>query len=94
LFQRALCRLVYTYSLCRRVIDFIADADIEIFSADRGYKLNYKLADDASLNIKKYGKYLFEHIVIFAPSVEELGGSLSVEALTEFVDEGGKCLFF
>jgi Oligosaccharyltransferase 48 kDa subunit beta len=67
-------------------------ADNVIFSADRGYKLNYKLADDASLNIKKYGKYLFEHIVIFAPSVEELGGSLSVEALTEFVDEGGKCL--
>jgi Oligosaccharyltransferase 48 kDa subunit beta len=55
--------------------------------------LNYKLADDASLNIKKYGKYLFEHIVIFAPSVEELGGSLSVEALTEFVDEGGKYSF-
>ncbi|XP_065342276.1 dolichyl-diphosphooligosaccharide--protein glycosyltransferase 48 kDa subunit [Cloeon dipterum] len=60
--------------------------------SDRGYKLNFKLADDANLNIKKYGEYLYEHIVIFAPSVEEFGGTLSVEALTEFVDDGGNLL--
>ncbi|XP_059470212.1 dolichyl-diphosphooligosaccharide--protein glycosyltransferase 48 kDa subunit [Neocloeon triangulifer] len=60
--------------------------------ADRGYKLVYKLADDASINIKKYGEYLYEHIIIFAPSVEEFGGNLSVEALTEYIDDGGNLL--
>jgi oligosaccharyltransferase complex subunit beta len=33
---------------------------------------------------------LYEHLIIFAPSVEEFGGSLSVETITEFIDGGGK----
>nr|CAG4645505.1 EOG090X05EE [Lynceus sp. MCZ IZ 141354] len=60
--------------------------------ADRGFLLTYKLADDANLVLQKYGEYLYENLVIFAPSVEEFGGSLSVEAITKFVDEGGNLL--
>ena len=59
---------------------------------DSGFDLTYKVADDSSLHIKKYGQYLYEHIIVFSPSVEEFGGDLSAEALTEFIDEGGNVL--
>ncbi|XP_059612436.1 dolichyl-diphosphooligosaccharide--protein glycosyltransferase 48 kDa subunit [Phlebotomus argentipes] len=59
---------------------------------DRGYKLTYKLADDANLVIAKYGEYLYKHIIIFAPSVEEFGGDLSVAKISDFIDDGGNVL--
>lgn len=54
--------------------------------------MTYKLADDANLQLSKYGEYLYEHLIIFAPTVEEFGGALSVEAITEFIDGGGNVL--
>jgi len=57
-----------------------------------GYELTFKVADDAALTLKKYGEYLYDHLVIFAPTVEEFGGSISPEAITEFIDEGGNVL--
>ncbi|KAJ1527065.1 hypothetical protein ONE63_008606 [Megalurothrips usitatus] len=59
---------------------------------ERGHVLTFKSADDASLSLTKYGEYLYEHLIIFAPSVDELGGSLSVEGISEFVDGGGNLL--
>ncbi|XP_076236975.1 dolichyl-diphosphooligosaccharide--protein glycosyltransferase non-catalytic subunit Ost48 [Calliopsis andreniformis] len=59
---------------------------------DSGYTLTYKLADDANLQLSKYGEYLYEHLIIFAPSVEEFGGALSIEAITDFIDGGGNVL--
>jgi oligosaccharyltransferase complex subunit beta len=35
---------------------------------------------------------LYQNLIIFAPSVEEFGGSLSVEAIAQFIDEGGNVL--
>jgi oligosaccharyltransferase complex subunit beta len=52
----------------------------------------FRLTDDSSIVLKKYGEYLFGHIVLFAPSVEEFGGSLSVEGITEFIDHDGNLL--
>jgi len=59
---------------------------------DAGYDLTYKVADDATLNIKKYGEFLYDHLVIFSPTVEEFGGSLNAETLTDFIDNGGNIL--
>lgn len=59
---------------------------------DSGYTLTFKLADDATLQLSKYGEYLYEHLIIFAPSVEEFGGALSVETITDFIDGGGNVL--
>lgn len=59
---------------------------------ERGYSLVFKSADDAGLILSKYGEFLYDNLIIFAPSVEEFGGSLSVEAVTEFVDGGGNVL--
>lgn len=60
---------------------------------ERGYVLTFKSADDASLSLTKYGEYLYEHLILFAPSVDEFGGSLSVDAITEFIDGGGEYCF-
>jgi len=59
---------------------------------DAGFDLTFKVADDATLNIKKYGAFLYDHLVIFAPTVEEFGGNLNVETLTDFIDGGGNIL--
>lgn len=59
---------------------------------DNGYILTFKLADDANLQLSKYGEYLYQHLIIFAPSVEEFGGALSVETITDFIDGGGNVL--
>ncbi|XP_053674387.1 dolichyl-diphosphooligosaccharide--protein glycosyltransferase 48 kDa subunit [Anopheles nili] len=59
---------------------------------ERGYKLTFKLADDANLVLSKYGEFLYQHLILFSPSVEEFGGLINVEAITEFIDNGGNVL--
>ena len=44
-----------------------------------GFVLTFKVADDASITLKKYGSYLYDHLILFSPTVEEFGGSLSAE---------------
>lgn len=55
----------------------------------RGYQLTFKLADDPNLALSKFGEYLYDHLIIFAPSVEEFGGTVDVPAITDFIDNGG-----
>lgn len=62
------------------------------FDTERGFKLTFKLADDANLVISKYGEYLYKNLIIFAPSVEEFGGDLNVDKVAEFIDNGGNVL--
>ena len=47
--------------------------------ANDGFLLTFKVADDAGIVLKKYGTYLYDHMIIFSPSVEEFGGAMSVE---------------
>lgn len=65
---------------------------LQTFILERGFKITYKLADDASLILSKYGEYIYQNLIVFAPSVEEFGGSISVEAIGQFVDDGGNVL--
>lgn len=62
------------------------------FLSDRDFKLTFKLADDAGLVLSKYGEYLYQHLIIFAASTEEFGGSISVEVIAQFIDDGGNVL--
>lgn len=54
--------------------------------------MTFKTADDPGLSLVKYGEYQYEHLIIFSPSVEEFGGSISVAAIAEFIDNGGNVL--
>ncbi len=55
----------------------------------RGYQLTFKMADDSNLALSKYGEYLYSNLIVFAPSVEEFGGSIDLNAITDFIDNGG-----
>lgn len=39
-------------------------------SSDRGFDITFKTADDPSLSLIKYGQFLYDHLIIFSPSVE------------------------
>ena len=55
----------------------------------RGYTLSFKLADDPGLALSKHGEYLYENLIVFAPSVEEFGGTIDIASITDFIDNGG-----
>ncbi|KAG0482088.1 hypothetical protein HPP92_010172 [Vanilla planifolia] len=54
----------------------------------RGYELEFRLADDSKLSLQRYGHYLYDGLVLFAPSVQRFGGSLDQAAVLDFVDAG------
>ncbi|XP_020098756.1 dolichyl-diphosphooligosaccharide--protein glycosyltransferase 48 kDa subunit [Ananas comosus] len=54
----------------------------------RGFDLDFKLADDPKLSLQRYGQYLYDALILFAPSTQRLGGSLDQNAVLEFVDSG------
>jgi len=58
----------------------------------QGFSLDFKVADDPTIAIKKYGQYLYDHLLIFAPTVEEFGGTLNSETIIEFIDDGGNVM--
>ncbi|MGL7671723.1 hypothetical protein, partial [Salmonella sp. NW850] len=55
---------------------------------DRGFDLDFKLAHDPKLALQRYGQYLYDGLILFAPSVDNLGGSLDLSAILDFVDSG------
>lgn len=49
------------------------------YIAERGHEVTVKAADDPSLQLSRFGEYIYQNLVILAPGVEEFGGALSVE---------------
>ena len=66
--------------------------NLELCITDSGYQLSFKLSDEPGLSLKKYGVWLYQHLIVFAPGTDEFGGDLSPEAIAEFVDNGGNVL--
>jgi oligosaccharyltransferase complex subunit beta len=106
-----LCALAHIVLAQQRILLLVDNNNIEkthsIFLKslrDRGYTLTVKKADDASLSLTKFGEFLYDHVIVFAPSVEgnfkiknicislEFGGSINAEELARFVDGGGNVL--
>ena len=59
---------------------------------DRGHQLTIKTADDPTLQLVKYDQHLYDHLILFSPTVEEFGGSLSTSVITDYIDNGGNLL--
>ena len=49
---------------------------VHLLPADRGFELTFKTADDPALSLIKYGEFIYEHLVIFSPSVEGQCGAI------------------
>eukprot|EP00742_Colponemidia_sp_Colp-10_P003777 GILJ01004020.1.p1 GENE.GILJ01004020.1~~GILJ01004020.1.p1 ORF type:complete len:453 (+),score=72.39 GILJ01004020.1:42-1361(+) len=54
----------------------------------RGHRLTFKMADDSEIRLKRYGEFLFDNIILFAPSAEHFGAGADVSAFLDFVDSG------
>jgi hypothetical protein len=37
---------------------------------DRGFDITFKSSDDSNLQIVKYGEYLYDHVIVFAPTTK------------------------
>ncbi|XP_062505459.1 dolichyl-diphosphooligosaccharide--protein glycosyltransferase 48 kDa subunit-like [Corticium candelabrum] len=59
---------------------------------EQGFTLSFKMADDPHLSLIKYGEFLYEHLIVFAPSATDLGGDIDVAAITNFIDGGGNVI--
>ena len=49
------------------------------------FQLTIKMADDADLQIIKYGLKMYQHIFVFAPSTEEFGGDVKSSSKSKLV---------
>lgn len=59
--------------------------------SSRGHTLSFFQAESAQLSLKKFGEYLFDNIIFFAPSTEEFS-PISFDDITEFTGNGGNVL--
>ena len=41
-----------------------------LYVTEWGFDLTFKTADDSSLALVKYGEFLYDHLILFSPSVE------------------------
>jgi len=53
------------------------------------FQMTIKMADDADLQIIKYGLKMYQHIFVFAPSTEEFGGDVKSSTFSQYVEQGG-----
>lgn len=56
-------------STCTLFVCSILIMTTSLFS-DRGFDLTFKTADDPGLSLIKYGQFLYDHLILFSPSVE------------------------
>ncbi|KGN61764.1 dolichyl-diphosphooligosaccharide--protein glycosyltransferase 48 kDa subunit [Cucumis sativus] len=54
----------------------------------RGFDLDFKLADDPKIALQRYGRYFYDALILFAPTIERFGGSVDSAAILDFVDSG------
>ena len=52
------------------------------------FELSFRLADDSSLALSLFGDYLYDNLLIMAPSTEEFGGDISAQTIIDFIDSG------
>ncbi|KAL9245993.1 hypothetical protein vseg_019582 [Gypsophila vaccaria] len=58
--------------------------------SSRGYSLDFKLSDDRTIALHRYGSYLYDGLVLFSPAAERVAeGSLKLSDVLDFVDNGG-----
>ncbi|KAG9136907.1 hypothetical protein Leryth_020010 [Lithospermum erythrorhizon] len=79
----------------RRVLVLVEDLAIKSSHSlyfksisSRGFELEFKLADHPKLSLQRYGHYLYDALILFAPTIQRFGGSVNKEAILNFVDSG------
>ena len=59
--------------------------------AARGHHLSFFPTDSGDLVLLKFGEYLYDNIILFAPTVDSFN-SITFEEILEFINAGGNLL--
>jgi len=59
---------------------------------ERGHQLTFKHIYDEENTLDKYGEYLYDNLVLFAPSAQDLGERINPDLVIKFVDSGRNLL--
>ncbi|KAG7035106.1 Dolichyl-diphosphooligosaccharide--protein glycosyltransferase 48 kDa subunit [Cucurbita argyrosperma subsp. argyrosperma] len=54
----------------------------------RGFDLDFKLADDPKISLQRHGRYFYDALILFAPTIDRFGGSVDLAGILDFVDSG------
>jgi oligosaccharyltransferase complex subunit beta len=57
----------------------------------RGHDVSFFQAESPDLLLKKFGEYLYDNVIIFAPTIEEFN-TITPEDILEFTNNGGNLL--
>jgi len=55
---------------------------------EKGHSLHFYEGTNPNLQLSKYGDYIYDSLIIFAPQLEEFGGYLSIDSILNFIDDG------
>jgi oligosaccharyltransferase complex subunit beta len=58
----------------------------------RGHQLTFAVAGEDPVKLNKFDTLNYDHLLIMAPSAEDLGEGMSAEAVSQFVDQGRSVL--
>jgi len=59
---------------------------------DRGHQLTFKHVYDEDNTLDKYGEYMYDNLILFAPSAQEFGERITPDVVIKFVDSGRNLL--
>jgi len=59
---------------------------------DRGHQLTFKHVYDEDNTLDKYGEYLYDNLILFAPSAQEFGERITADVVIKFIDSGRNLL--
>jgi len=59
---------------------------------ERGHQLTFKHIFDEENTLDKYGEYLYDNLVLFAPSAQDFGERINPDLIIKFVDSGRNLL--
>ena len=58
---------------------------------NRGHSLTFIQAESSELSLKKFGEYIYDNIILFAPSTEDFS-AITFDEITDFTSNGGNIL--
>jgi len=58
----------------------------------RGHNLTISHVYDEESRLGRFGEFLYDNLIIFAPSAEEFGENINVDTIVEFIDSGRNAL--
>lgn len=59
----------------------------------RGFNLDFKLADDPTLSLQRYGQYSYDALILFSPSAESKFRLMKCMCVCSYVDVEVICCF-